>query len=850
MKALLASFLALSTLASAAIEITVTPGTSSDHPLTAARDEVRARRQAGENGPATILVPDGRYEVQAPLALTAADSGLTIRAAQSASPLFLGGTLVSGFAAHQGEIVKATIPKQSGAPRQLFFAGKRMTLARYPNAAPKDPLYGGWAFVGDFPEKQPPTDHDFKSACYLRPSDLRTWAHPEDVEIDIFAQYGWWNFVIPVKSLDPATRLLTLAKPCGYPIFSHNRFYFQNALEELDAPGEWFLDPRTSTLYFWPPQPLGTQEVRLITLDSFIQIKEGAKEIRIEGLGFTGCNGTAVSVSSAEDCLIAGCSFVRTGSFQGSAISIAGGHRNTARSNDISESGSTGISLTGGDRITLTPADHQAINNHIWDFGVFNKNACGVGVTGAGHLVSHNQIHHGPRMGVQLSGNTIIVEYNHLHHLCLETQDGGAIYTGGRDWLGGRGDVWRYNHIHDIIGCGQEADGLKHPWFTFGLYPDDNTGGVDIIGNLVYRVAQSPIHMHNSRDCLVENNIFAFGGFYQFDLHGWRKDHGPYQSHLPSMVAGYESVSGQPAWKDMRGMALHPKDAMREDGTMMSGNVIQRNIMFPGTNEAKYGDLRHVTSHWNTIDQNLTWNGGQPIRTGIIRTGKVIGEPVFVEDFSATPPGKVPTGWGFNHRPAPTVQMAVTDGVLQADSLRSADPRNTHTVFHGPNLPLRPGSAYRIKLRAKTTASSSPIALSLAAYADKQGYWQSRTADLTLTGEWEELDIAAALPSPSSRDWKPWMTSFWLRVDCNGPEGQVLIDDIRISEAEALDEWQSWQQDGWDRNGIVADPLFEDAASDDFRLKPESPALSRLGFKALPIAEMGLIKDQWRTALP
>jgi hypothetical protein len=63
------------------------------------------------------------------------------------------------------------------------------------------------------------------------------------------------------------------------------------------------------------------------------------------------------------------------------------------------------------------------------------------------------------------------------------------------------------NRIHDIIGCGQSSEGLKIQGFTFGLYPDDNTGGVDIIGNLVYRVAHTPIHLHNARDCLVENNV-------------------------------------------------------------------------------------------------------------------------------------------------------------------------------------------------------------------------------------------------------------------------------------------------------------------------------------------------------
>ena len=90
--------------------------------------------------------------------------------------------------------------------------------------------------------------------------------------------------------------------------------------------------------------------------------------------------------------------------------------------------------------------------------------------------------------------------------------------------------------------------------------------------------------------------------------------------------------------------------------------------------------------------------------------------------------------------------------------------------------------------------------------------------------------------------WKPWMTAFWLRVDCHEPKGQVFFDDVRISEAEPLDEWAAWQNAGWDKHSLVADPLFMDWKNDDFRLKPESPAF-KLGFKKIPVEEIGVRKE-------
>lgn len=839
--------------------------------LQRARDALRKlKAEAQLKGESTVLVHGGTYPLAQTLQLGPQDSGtpeapILWRAAPNEKTVLLGGRAITGFIPFKGEILKADVASQGFkniAFHQLFFDGKRQHLARYPNFDPQHPYTGGWAYADGQPcpmyAARPGEDqHTFQ----YKPADARNWSQPQEGEVFVFPRYNWWNNIVRIQSLDRETRTITLARDCSYPIRPLDRYYVQNLLEELDAPGEWYLDKKEGTLYFWPPSPLQARTVTAPTLRTLLELGPGTAYVTFRGFTFECCEDTAISLHDTTHCVIAASVIHNVGQYNGCGVSINGGKENGVVGCDISEIGSHGVSLNGGDRITLTPAGNYADNNYIHHIGVSYKQGVGVSINGCGNRASHNLIHDGPRMGVMFFGNNHIIEYNHIRHMNLETEDTGAVYTGGRDWLGARGCVVRYNYLHDMLGFGHDSKGVwRSPRFAWGVYLDDNTGGVDVIGNIVARCSQASIHLHNGRDNVIENNIFVEGGLHQVAYSGWTPEHPYWGEHLPTMIKGYESVAGQPAWKTMRHMDLHPNQAVLPDGTIMAGNVLWRNIISYRNPEAKLFEMRQVSFTHNESDHNLVWHHGLPLQTGQ-QTIKESSGPNLAPNggFETGDPDKLPSNWHWQVRPGDS--KAALDGNVKfagKQSLRiegrgtttDAEKQMLWPNFVSDEIPVKPGQAYRLTARIRAAEPHTEFAMMAQSYLAHVFYWSGNDKNKTTAGpDWKEYEVAFRFPAPGDPGYHEQMKSIRIRFDTRQTTGTLWVDEVTLREAASMNEWESWQALGNDQHSLVADPLFVDEAKDDYRLQPNSPAW-KLGFKPIPIEKMGPYRDPQRASWP
>ncbi|HEX7476550.1 MAG TPA: PDZ domain-containing protein [Polyangiales bacterium] len=454
------------------------PGTK-DQPLktiAAAQTAARAHPNHGK-APLTVAVLPGTYYVGKTIVFGAADSGtkdapVTFRG--FGTPTLSGGVSLSlTWSPYKNDILQANVPANVSSGLSfdvLFLNGQRQVMARYPNY---DPTKLTTPFQG--------VANDYQS----RPGK---WTHMPTGEVYAHCMHtgDWGSQHYVVKNVMGGN--LSLDNPLcnGRATGPNGSGVIENALDELDAPGEWYFDKTAGVLYFYPPQgtDLSSALIEVAGLETIIQF-QGTSTAPVKWVNFDGFRFNATSrtfakcseqilrsdwqiyrggglfLSGVEDSGITNSFFDALG---GNALFVSGyARRVTIQTNKFVGIGASALLLMGvsstvrnpvfgyyggtvavdsldktpGPKTNDYPAQCTVTDNLFHDIGYPQKQVAAVGIDMASEItLSHNSIYNMPRAGINIGDGCWgghVVEYNDVFDTVLETGDHGSFNSWGRD---------------------------------------------------------------------------------------------------------------------------------------------------------------------------------------------------------------------------------------------------------------------------------------------------------------------------------------------------------------------------------------------------------------------------------
>ncbi|WP_419193873.1 signaling protein [Novipirellula herctigrandis] len=353
-------------------------GAKSSPVATLTRAKSLARQFAGKET-VTVHVADGIYYLPDTLVFDPEDSGTAEHpiayAAQNE-----GGAVLSGgskldltWKPYRNGIFMARTP--SGlVVDQLFVDGQNQRMARYPNydASKKTEAYQGYA-----------------SDAFSKQRAAR-WANPTGGYIHAMHRSRWGGYHYRITGTESNGEVTFEGGwQNNRQMGMHPDFRMvENIFEELDAPGEWFHDSSTNTL-FYMPQPdtdLSTANVEVVRLSHLIQIDGSVntpvKHVTLQGFvirhaarTFMDCKepllrsdwaiyrGGAIMLTGTEDVQILDTEFDQVG---GNAIFVNHYNRRVLiKGCHIHDAGASGVCFVGDPNAVRDPLFQYAQKNDL-----------------------------------------------------------------------------------------------------------------------------------------------------------------------------------------------------------------------------------------------------------------------------------------------------------------------------------------------------------------------------------------------------------------------------------------------------------------------------------------------------
>lgn len=544
------------------------PGTLTEpvRTLARARDLVRTKN-AAMSADITVYLRGGTYVQTTTFELGTADSGtggfyVKYMAYPGERPLITGGKVITGFSLLDANNNVYSATSSIAQFRQLYVNGTKATRARSPNldanGAANFNRLSGW-------DK---TAHNVQ----LSASYVANWNNLDKVEMHLMT--AWADNTLRIGSITTSgeTAYVTFQSPEDSILFvrpnprldqrgwgAGRAFYFENALEFLDQPGEWYLDEAASVVYYKPRngEDMTTAVVVAPVLETLVSVvgtstSDEASYLWFQGLTFAhstylrpsqfgyldaqagqynltadsnnnqtvGRPPAAVSVTNANHVHFERNSFTHMAATGLDLIS--GTHDDGVVGNAFTDIGGSAISIgkfvaseTTEYHTVYDPADKNEVctrdtiaNNYIDDVTTEIQGACGIAAGYPAYIdIEHNEVSRTNFSGISVgygwtSSTTAMnhnrITYNDIHDIARILAGGAGISTLSNQEPGSE---IQYNYLHDF-GQSQWAD-----YAAEGLYLDEGTTGYTVAHNLMINTPGSLISQSAGSNMVTDNGV-------------------------------------------------------------------------------------------------------------------------------------------------------------------------------------------------------------------------------------------------------------------------------------------------------------------------------------------------------
>ncbi len=388
------------------------------------------------------------------------------------------------------------ISDEKEAQAELSLNGQMQQLARWPN----DDYTGLIKPADNSDEYGKRSKAGIANGCSFRVDFDRPsrWSKPEDVWLagTLGPNYNFDYY--PVSRFDAEEKRVYLSRGALQKYYTEPYYRFENIPEELDAPGEYYIDRQSGMLYFYPPENTPENSVLTITMstptldygagkapNSMFRL-DNCKNISFENLTFKGGRGSAVTGRYNDRIQFINCDI---NSFGEHGMRLDYSTNITVKDCRVHDVGQDGMQFTNcGDYANLIPNNILVQNNEIYNFARLERDykaGINFGYRSVGATAAHNHIYNGPHTGMIFYGVNNSIYGNEFNNLVTEFNDMDALYTNNSNYPWERGNKIYGNYFHDI---GRSSMNGRHQVNVRAIRTDNKGCGLNIYENLFYRI--------------------------------------------------------------------------------------------------------------------------------------------------------------------------------------------------------------------------------------------------------------------------------------------------------------------------------------------------------------------------